>query len=302
MQKLILDPYFGENSLKRMGELALSLTKEIFSPKDVGVTYTNINYWDRKGILNSQRENESQWRNFSFLDYVWIRVIAEMRDIGIPIEIIKEVKEELFSPFDLKPHLTKIKENIPEISKKINGSEEEKDELFNVILYEETIMKKVESIITNFFVAILLSIVEKNPISLVLFKSGRIAVWHEGLEEQYELEIRQLKLSESYISISISSIIKDFLVDKNYVYLLQNLKLLEPNEIRLMELIHSGNYDTISINFLDKKMKRLKLTKSQNPKKKMVDILQEGSYQDIEMKSHEGMITKITNTVKIILD
>ena len=179
-------------------------------------------------------------------------------------------------------------------------AEAEKDEIIQLMLDGE---KKVnEEGLTHFYIAIIHSILQKIPTSILLFKNGGVVIWYEGKEELYDKEIRELKLYESHINISISKIIKDFLLDKNCVYLFPELKLLEPNEIRLMELIHNGNYDTISISFLDKKMKHLKLTKSENPKKRIVDILQEGSYQDIELKSHKGMITKISNTVKVIFD
>ncbi len=300
MNKLILDPFFGAKTFEKSIELAMSMNKEIFNPKDVGVTYTNINYWDKKGILSSQRKNEPQWRNFSFIDYAWIRVISEMRDLGVPIELIKESKDFLFELIDSKPLYKEFKKNINELKKTMSFAEAEKDEIIQLMLDGE---KKVnEEGLTHFYIAIIHSILQKIPTSILLFKNGGVVIWYEGKEELYDKEIRELKLYESHINISISKIIKDFLLDKNCVYLFPELKLLEPNEIRLMELIHNGNYDTISISFLDKKMKHLKLTKSENPKKRIVDILQEGSYQDIELKSHKGMITKISNTVKVIFD
>lgn len=300
MKKLILDPFFGAKTFEKSVELAMSMNVEIFSPKDVGVSYTNINYWDKKGILSSQRKNETQWRNFSFIDYAWIRVIAEMRDLGVPVELIKEAKDFLFDLVDVKPLFKDFKKKIDEIKKAMSFPEAQKDEIINIML--EGGKKANEEGLTHFYIAITQSIILKIPTSILLFKNGGVVIWYEGKDEFFDKEIRELKLFESHISISISKIIKDFLLDKNSVYLLPELKLLEPNEIRLMELIHTGNYDTISINFLDKKMKHLKLTKSENPQKKIVDILQEGLYQDIELKSHKGMITKISNTVKVMLD
>ena len=278
----------------------MSMHKEIFRPKDLGVTYTNINYWDKKGVLSSHRKNESQWRNFTFIDFAWLRVISEMRDLGTPIELIKEAKDYLFEFIDLKLIYKDFKKNISEIKKTMSFTEAEKDELIKLMLESE---KKInEEGVTPFYLFIIQSILHKIPTSILLFKNGGVAVWFEGKEDLYDKEARELKLYESHISISISKIIKDFLVDKKCAYLLPELKLLETNEITLMEQIHSGNYDTISITFLDKKMKTLKLTKSDNTKKNIVDVLQEGSYQDIELKSHKGIVTKISNTVKVIFN
>jgi hypothetical protein len=49
-------------------------------------------------------------------------------------------------------------------------------------------------------------------------------------------------------------------------------------------------------------MKSLLLVKNQDTKRKVVDVLHDSAYQDIVIKTHEGMVTKIQNTVKVMLD
>lgn len=300
MAKLPLDSFFGAKSFEKMIELAMSFNKEIFSPKDVGVSYTNINYWDKKGILSSHRKNESQWRNFTFVDYVWIRVIDEMRSMGVSVDLIKGAKEILFEELDVKPLYKILKTNIDKIKKSMSYTEEQKDEIIRLMLEGEK--KTKEEGVTSFYMAIVNAIFHKTPVSILISNDGYLMIWAENYAHTYPKEDIEFKTFETHISISISKIIKDFLLDKKSVFLLPDLQLLQPNEIRLMELIHSGNYDSISIHFKDKKMKNLELKKSQDTKVKIVDILSEGAYQDIEIVSHKGMITKIENTIKIILD
>lgn len=48
-------------------------------------------------------------------------------------------------------------------------------------------------------------------------------------------------------------------------------------------------------------MKTVELIKEQNVKRKIVDILQDSNYQDIVIKSHKGVVTRIQNTVKLVL-
>ena len=48
-------------------------------------------------------------------------------------------------------------------------------------------------------------------------------------------------------------------------------------------------------------MDLLELTKSQDTTRKIVDILQEAQYQDITVKTHKGVITKVENTIKMYL-
>ena len=80
-------------------------------------------------------------------------------------------------------------------------------------------------------------------------------------------------------------------------------ELLFPlEEQKLLEMIRSGEYDSIEINFKDKKMKTLLLSKTQDANKKLNEILSEGDFQDIILKTHKGKVAAIKNTVKINFD
>jgi len=300
MNKLILDLFFGTKNFIKAIELLQLFTKEIFTIKDTGATYTTIKNWDKEGILSSHRESESQWRNFNFIDYIWLRVIHDMRSIGIPIKLIKAVKNELFKPLPLDGVYKVFKKHIPEIKKAMAFNEEQSNELIEIILAGEK--NTTEEGLTYFYAFIVQCVMLKIPASLIIYKDGSYLVWYEGKSELYEKEEIERKIAESHISISLSNLIKEFLMNERSVFLLPELKLLPPNEIKLMELIHSGEYDSISISFKNKKMKSLELKKMQDTKKKVVDILNEGAYQDIVIKSHKGMVTQIQNTIKVMLN
>lgn len=301
MNKLPLDSFFGTKDFVKSVELQMQLSKEIFTPKDLGVTYTNITYWDKQGILSSQRDGDAKWRNFSFIDYAWLKVIEELRDMGIPTKLIKEAKECLFESVDVKPLYKEFNKHIPEVRKAMSSlTEAEKDEAIELML--EGQKRGKDKNFTYFYFTLLQSILLKEPVSLLIFNDGGVMTWFENKSSSYDKESFEEKLYGTYISVSISKIIKNFLVDDRSVFLLPQLQLLQSNEIRLLELINSGSYDNITIKFRDKKMKSLELKKTQDTKKKMVDILTEGAYQDIVIKSHKGMVTHIENTVKIMLD
>lgn len=73
------------------------------------------------------------------------------------------------------------------------------------------------------------------------------------------------------------------------------------NETELLKLIRSGDFDKIIINLKDKKMSSLALVKEQNIKKKIAELLKESAFQEIVVKSHNGKISRIENTIKIKL-
>lgn len=75
----------------------------------------------------------------------------------------------------------------------------------------------------------------------------------------------------------------------------------DQNETELLRLIRSGDYDKIVITMKDKKMSSLALVKEQSIKKKIVELLRESAFQEIIVKSHNGKISRIENTIKIKL-
>lgn len=301
-KKLILDPYWGVDSFQSILELVDLMTQEIFTPKDLGVTYTNITYWDRQGILNSKRASEGKWRNFNFLDYTWLRTIDQLREIGVSTKIIRTAKEKLFTPIDMKPLIQYVKEEIKEIKKTMTSfkTEKEKDEYINT-LFANVENNPKDELVTEFYMGIIQSIKLKVPVNLIIFPDGEPMMLYSGAA--YEQEKLMRIISQSHVNISITRIIKDFFVDANAhsIHMMTELQLLEPNEISLLQMVNSGDYDSINIIFKDKKMKELELNKTQDNKRKLMDIMKEGNYQDIVIKSHKGMVTRIQNTVKVKL-
>lgn len=73
-----------------------TISMEIFTVKDTGIKYNNINYWDSLGMLHAQQEGAG-WRNFSFAGYLWLQTVNELRAIGLPAKLIKKVKDKVYS-------------------------------------------------------------------------------------------------------------------------------------------------------------------------------------------------------------
>lgn len=67
------------------------------SVASTGLSYRIINSWENQGLIDTDRINMAQWRKFSFIDFVWIRIIADLRTFGFPLEKLLRVKEALFN-------------------------------------------------------------------------------------------------------------------------------------------------------------------------------------------------------------
>ncbi len=58
------------------------------------ISYRQLNSWEQQGLLNGSREGR-EWRRFSILDALWVKIICELRTFGMSWEQIKVAKESL---------------------------------------------------------------------------------------------------------------------------------------------------------------------------------------------------------------
>ena len=76
--------------------LLSDVRKQKYDLKNTQQTYRTINYWSNIGLLDDYRENNRCWRKFSIVELAFIFIISSLRDFGVSLETIKEVKKELF--------------------------------------------------------------------------------------------------------------------------------------------------------------------------------------------------------------
>lgn len=58
------------------------------------VSYRELNSWEKAGLLTVQREGR-EWRRFSIIDAIWVRLIKELREFGVTWKQLKVAKESL---------------------------------------------------------------------------------------------------------------------------------------------------------------------------------------------------------------
>ncbi len=292
-------PYIGERRYDKILELSERLMQKSFIGTDTGVPYRSINHWENSGLIDNDRGEARSWRRFSFVEFIWIRMIDEMRKVGLPMDTIKAVKQSLFQPasiVDLDIHLRSIYQarDTANVYHEAGREEMEKDmrDRFDGGVEEQQLDG-------NWLQHLILSsIVKRCPVILVVFTDGTPFAIHE--EPGYFIFPEHLdRLSfETHVRIPITGIIKEFLRGGLAIERMGDLQILEPNEQTVLRIIHSGQYDSVTVSFKDKKMKSMELRQSQEVTRKIVDVLAAGKYQDISIVQHEGQITKIENTLK----
>lgn len=76
------------------------LTQPRYRVADTDGTYRSINYWDEQGLLLTQRKNTESWRQFSVLDAVWMRVLKDLKSVGMQSDTLLRLKKDIFAVKD----------------------------------------------------------------------------------------------------------------------------------------------------------------------------------------------------------
>ena len=67
-----------------------------------------INHWESQGLIECERNNNTGWRKFNLIEYIWLRLVQKLRDFGFPINKIAEIKEFYFEKEKKKSEVGKI--------------------------------------------------------------------------------------------------------------------------------------------------------------------------------------------------
>lgn len=87
---------------KLIGLFRHEKTKVSFAGKP---NYRIINNWSKIGVIPDRRDNDAEWRRFSFRDAIWLSLVTELRKFGLSTKKLIEAKEAIGIENE-PPHLT----------------------------------------------------------------------------------------------------------------------------------------------------------------------------------------------------
>ena len=86
------------NNPNELFALLDGLEEKQFTIADIDIDHRSIIHWEKEEIIDRIKDTKDGWRKYSFFDYVWLRIVADMRGFGIAIPMIRNIKPVLFYP------------------------------------------------------------------------------------------------------------------------------------------------------------------------------------------------------------
>jgi DNA-binding transcriptional MerR regulator len=98
-----MEDFFGyladteEGVVPKYTDIKKLLSERDYTVTDTDSTYRTINHWDTEGLLLQATERGSGWRKFNIAEICWLKIVAELREVGMGIEEIKKLKYSIFN-------------------------------------------------------------------------------------------------------------------------------------------------------------------------------------------------------------
>ncbi len=291
-----LDRFFTNTTIEKAVELFDQMEISFIGGIRMGIELRTLNHWIK--VLNENPEN--LWgKKFTFVEFIWIKIVEQLRELNVGFELIKKFKPELFLPLEIKGILTST-QNAKKYIEDLGLKDDQKQVLIQFVNASKGKTSSKKNL-TILHLSIVDYIINKQPLSIAIFKNGTYQFLYESNNRLHTSIEKDRLINENYLTISISTILKDFFYSDLADLVVPKINLLSYAENKFFEVMYSGDYISISIKFKDKKIKPLEFKKSQIIKGRILDILDKKEFVSIVINQAEGGITKIENTIKVRL-
>ncbi|MFN4152194.1 MAG: hypothetical protein ACK4IX_14730, partial [Candidatus Sericytochromatia bacterium] len=106
--------------LEKAPDLFDKVQEKVFLKTEIDIVYSDIKNWERSNLLSEYNEAEKgNWNKISYSEYVWIKIVEQLKDFGCNNEDIIVLKKVLVNKFKVNDYIALFDE-----IKKIIGNTE----------------------------------------------------------------------------------------------------------------------------------------------------------------------------------
>lgn len=284
------------------------LKERVFLKTEIDIVYSDLVNWERYNLLSiGGNSNKGDWKKLNYIEYTWVKIIKELRQYGFTYDEIALYKIEIFKPITLgklkeasnidnKNLEQQLGSEVVEKFKAISDSDYDEDLEIEFSILESSMIDAITSgdkWTFHFF--------KDNPGFCLPFSKEIL----RGFETIDKTEVLMELLSKTFLSVSLSDIISNFLVDGENSSQERTISILTKNEHKLLKQIRKGYNEvkSIKIRFKNNQMEMIEVTTLKKVKleSRLLEHIKKGDYQTISVDTVDGKIVNFENTQKIKL-
>ena len=292
MLTLELEQFIDTRSLASLAELMVTISQQNLSAKTIGVSYRTICHWDEKGIIRFSRENADANRKYSFVDYIWIKVVEELRSFGVELPIIQKIVKEIYEPIPIKNIFSVIAENKTNISAlealKDDAEKAEFLEFLQSGAYKDADFSALEKQFNYLHILVAEIISTKKPVSIIVFKNGDWFPYIKENEHLYSEDLLYKKEYESQVCVSLTNLVFNFMLKENMSVFSKEINLLTMQEIKALDVVAKGNYQKLTVLYKSKKTEPLEILKSKTALTELQKVFRKNNFREFIVTNADG--------------
>ena len=267
-----------------------NLSEPLFTISHFELSARDASYWDEKGILPNHCGTGKR-RKYNLVQATWIKLIQQLRELGVPTDTIKKMKENLLEEqVTLNDVLKnpKAREVLELQLKKIGQLETFLESEKNAEL-----MKNADKpIISLFGMMVKYCVVFRKPFALMVFPDGTympnsLKILRD-LNEQYENVDDILNKPHSVVSISMAY--QNLVVGWSAKPFFPELGIFTNQEKEVLASLRLPDLKSVEVIYKDEKIDLLKVCQEQKvtPAHRLSDIISKNGYQNIVINTANG--------------
>lgn len=251
MKYIEINQYVVNPSIENRDKLFEILEEERFKISDLGVTSRVFSNWKLNNVI--PKDDGRQWVRLNFFEYFWIQMIIDLRNLGIPLERIAKVKDQLFQRIQIRDaYFDEKGDFIEETLAMLNGflSKEEILQLKDDLVTgrdNEKIAAYLDSSSCIFFGLVINVLFKQSDDRITIDKDGKVD--YIMADDQSEGYFLNPIYSGPVVVISLKRYVYLLMTEPHHVPRAQQLGLLNIVESEVIQSMRENNLKELIISF-----------------------------------------------------
>ena len=209
----------------------------MFTLRDTGISSKLFQDWQKAGFWYQEYapSEKKQWTRLNLEEFIWVKLIQQLRQLGVSTELILKVKEHLLAQFDLPSYLEEPmfkakalealdKQPLPEKDRKVIKELVQSGEFGRQL-------KEAGIGISHLLALLFSAMIKHQQVGIFVFPEGEVVTW---VEEILSMDSNAMELYQrSHIYLSVTQHLVSFLIEPDKEKFISPLQLLS-NEERIV--------------------------------------------------------------------
>ena len=277
---------------EELPELAEAMDQARYSINDLKIAPRDATYWDKQEIL-PKIKGPGLRRKYTLAQSIWVKLIQQMRSLGISLNTIKELKDNLLEPKidvnELDPRF--VMQILSKLSAKMQSE----------VSPEQLLQELTEDAPSIFNSTVFATIIFRKRVHCIVNKDGEYLLYEASKHNELlstEEEFAEF-VSQPYFCLSFAEAYRSLINEWSPEPFLSKTSLLTKTELEILEYIRKENINSITIRYKDGKPDLLEIDEKSNIsiEQRFLDVIAKNGYQKITVKTQKGIIVDFENKI-----